>query len=181
MVPSRWRRGSRWHNGWFGCVKGRVPEARVLPTWKSSHKNRNKKNPKKTEHKTKTHQNKKTNRNHHNIFLPSRFFFFFFFRFLPAAALQRCNRQRLEEFLMGCLRLRGSARAMDMAKLCHDQVISVGRFGSFCSAFSIFFLNWLFSVISGPLFLFLGRFLQGFLYGLLRIFGCFLQVFFLMG
>ena len=23
---------------------------------------------------------------------------------------------------MGCLRLRGSARAMDMAKLCHDQV-----------------------------------------------------------
>lgn len=22
---------------------------------------------------------------------------------------------------MGCLRLRGSARAMDMAKLCHDQ------------------------------------------------------------
>ena len=27
----------------------------------------------------------------------------------------------VEEFLMGCLRLRGSARAMDMAKLCHDQ------------------------------------------------------------
>ncbi|CAK9035211.1 Voltage-dependent T-type calcium channel subunit alpha-1H (Voltage-gated calcium channel subunit alpha Cav3.2) [Durusdinium trenchii] len=27
----------------------------------------------------------------------------------------------VEEFLMGCLRLRGNARAMDMAKLCHDQ------------------------------------------------------------
>eukprot|EP00435_Cladocopium_sp_Y103_P067370 s2528_g29.t4 len=27
----------------------------------------------------------------------------------------------IEEFLMGCLRLRGNAKAMDIAKLCHDQ------------------------------------------------------------
>ena len=27
----------------------------------------------------------------------------------------------IEEFLMGCLRLRGSARAIDIAKLIHDQ------------------------------------------------------------
>ncbi|CAJ1454819.1 unnamed protein product, partial [Effrenium voratum] len=27
----------------------------------------------------------------------------------------------VEEFLMGCLRLRGNAKAMDIAKLCHDQ------------------------------------------------------------
>eukprot|EP00435_Cladocopium_sp_Y103_P072654 s87_g40.t3 len=40
----------------------------------------------------------------------------------------------IEEFLMGCLRLRGSARAMDMAKLCHDQawlIRNQSRFWSF--------------------------------------------------
>jgi len=40
----------------------------------------------------------------------------------------------VEEFLMGCLRLRGSARAMDMAKLCHDQawlIRNQSRFWSF--------------------------------------------------
>eukprot|EP00930_Biecheleria_cincta_P045176 TRINITY_DN31145_c0_g1_i1.p1 TRINITY_DN31145_c0_g1~~TRINITY_DN31145_c0_g1_i1.p1 ORF type:complete len:576 (+),score=95.76 TRINITY_DN31145_c0_g1_i1:87-1814(+) len=39
-----------------------------------------------------------------------------------------------EEFLMGCLRLRGSARAVDMAKLCHDHAWHVknqGRFWGF--------------------------------------------------
>ncbi|CAJ1385656.1 unnamed protein product, partial [Effrenium voratum] len=40
----------------------------------------------------------------------------------------------VEEFLMGCLRLRGSARAMDMAKLCHDQawlIKNTARFWTF--------------------------------------------------
>lgn len=40
----------------------------------------------------------------------------------------------VEEFLLGCLRLRGQARAMDMAKLMYDQswlVKSTGRFQLF--------------------------------------------------
>lgn len=31
---------------------------------------------------------------------------------------------------MGCLRLRGNARAMDMAKLCHDQAKELDRLES---------------------------------------------------
>jgi len=43
----------------------------------------------------------------------------------------------IEEFLMGCLRLRGQARAMDMAKLMFDQtwlIKSQGQFQQFVEA-----------------------------------------------
>ena len=38
---------------------------------------------------------------------------------------------------MGCLRLRGSARAMDMAKLCHDQDRSIDPLFRFVVCFSL--------------------------------------------
>jgi len=57
----------------------------------------------------------------------------------------------IEEFLLGCLRLRGNAKAMDIAKLCHDQTWLIreqARFWEFVEG-ELFHLHTQLSSVSG--------------------------------
>ena len=61
------------------------------------------------------------NREKSGLWRPPKLMFTKAWSFFKLLDLDSGGAVEIEEFLMGCLRLRGSARAIDIAKLIHDQ------------------------------------------------------------
>lgn len=60
-------------------------------------------------------------------------------------AFSFASQVEVEEFLMGCLRLRGPATAIDMGKVIRDQNWLVQTVGSLACFLFLFFFPWIFS------------------------------------